>query len=862
MNINSDELTTVSQDNSDEAGILEIAEVGNKVGGQCASFSLTLSVSMVEVRSKSAGEKVVDFQVEEFDAERGRERIETVLRSRNYSTNVWHGTCSNQNYQGMRGVILDFDSGMAIEEARKAFAEYNHIIHTSSSHQVLKNEMMADRFRVILPFAPGEVRFASQSEARGVYRRLLNTYSQADPSCKEPGRKYFPHSAEKGAPFECFVNSTGRYIEIEPEAVDDPVECDTLFVARGSHELHPQRELERMLKFDPFVKWCIERAQEGIPEPLWYAMISNLCRFEGGAEVIHEISARDQTPGRYSVSGTDWKIEHALDASGPLTYEKIVRDGWPGGVPLKPRSPAGWGVIGKIRDRLGYGEKGEKRLFAQDEVIIGIDGQWRITEVREFRHDPPAGHSKVPAVCPFCDHDTASLIADSFGFVQLDCPECKQVYHEYAVHPEMFSYQGELYRVEMRSDKFVSMECLKSDHFRNKDDYDYAKKKLLTDPKRRFLDDDFQIRRVGSVDFPCLDYELRVEDNALVFKYPALPIDVADNDFVDAFLGGMFGSYSGFIKDWMAMYCFTNYVTLPVIVLTGSRGCGKGTFADMVGNIFPALAGQWDGDSSHFNEHYRKKLLFVDENPNAEKPTQYVEIKKLTGNKKIKINEKYRPEYYAPNNINVIIATNDPRPMFLKSQEQPESENVNNFFIYRCPDVASTKINNQLGEMLQQRLGNYVRTELKDRFRRLSAVQTSNNRYGLSAPITPFSKDLFVSSKTTVEMEAEELARYLVCGIYESDPYGGSNSEPIQFKPYETKDGELYVQGKEIRDLVGRLRFKGSSNYKAYITILQEAGILSIDCDFRQNRRWLGYRILREPKFYDDPDDPTPTLFK
>jgi energy-coupling factor transporter ATP-binding protein EcfA2 len=338
-----------------------------------------------------------------------------------------------------------------------------------------------------------------------------------------------------------------------------------------------------------------------------------------------------------------------------------------------------------------------------------------------------------------------------------------------------------------------------------------------------------------------------MDDNAIIFQYPALPVKIQDNEFVDKFIDTMFGQYAEFVKNWMALYAYTNHTKLPVLVLTGSRGCGKNTFAEMVGGIFPTLMGLWEGTKERFNEYYKNKLLFVDENPNADKPMQYTEIKKLTGNKILRIDEKFIPAYNTLNNLNIIIATNDPRPMFLKAREEPKSENLNNFFIYKCPDVDPDVINNALGDQLQDRLGHYVRSELKTRYARLMAQLNTNSRYALSAPITQLARDLFGSAVTTVESEAEELAQYLVCGVNMPDSRN-SNAPNICFTPH-VSDGHSYVRLNEIRDLVDRLHFKGNSNYKVYIAVMQDLGVLSYK-QVRESGQRFGYHIQRTPDYY------------
>jgi hypothetical protein len=371
---------------------------------------------------------------------------------------------------------------------------------------------------------------------------------------------------------------------------------------------------------------------------------------------------------------------------------------------------------------------------------------------------------------------------------------------------------------------------------------------LLNSQDRRFLDDNFQIRRIGSADFDNLGYEINIKENALVHRFPPIPVRVEDNAFIDQFLDRMFDPYTDFIKDWMALFACTNYITLPVIVLQGERSCGKGTFAQIVGGIYPRLMGYWNGDSNNFNEYFRSKLLFVDENDKAEKRIQYTEIKKLTGNKIVRINEKYKPEYYAPNNNNLIIATNDTRPVYLDWKELPKAENVNNFFIHQCPGVPAEAIFPDLEDKLKARMGYYVRTELKARYQKLAARGFQNNRYARAAPITEFARRIFGSSKPLVQIETEELAPYIVCGVNIPDSRF-VNAPNIQFKP-RMIGGKYYVRPDDIRDLVDRLRFKGGKgSYKPFITALQEMGVISDTLDRDSNQRY-GYQILRSPDYY------------
>ena len=815
------------------------------------TFELTLSVSTATVATKEEAKTVTDFTAQAFIAEPGSPELEQLFKSQLYSTNLWSSGCSNAAYIGMTGVALDFDHGFSIGEAQQAFADYNYILHTSRTHQhSVDGTPGEDRFRVILPFAPSSLYHTSDVDARKVYGKMMELYPQADKSCKNPGRKFFPSTRELNTPFLLDVHVSGKYYSIDISDVADLkpcVQCDYL----PPTELNTREELNRMLKFDPFIKWCVVQADQGLPEPLWHAMISNLCRFEGGRELIHEISAKDPVFGRYDFDETEDKIQHALESSGPIGYEEIVKRGWPGVAPVAPLAPAGFAKMGSIQNRkpLFPDQKNPDIYLKHDDwILVNETGALSATMFGELKQKVKEEGCAVSAVCPFCDHDGAIVRANTFHFAYLYCDHCKQSYWEHPDSPELFTYNGDLLRVEMKGNKFISHEKLKAINFRTGDEWSYACQKVMNDPNRRFIGDSFTLNRIGSAEFDKLGYDMLPDDNSVVFEFPAIGVDVQDNAFIDRFLDRMFGQYSDFIKDWMALYAFTNYVSLPVIVLTGPRSCGKNTFAELVGEIFPSLKATWDGDKEQFNDFAKAKLVFIDENKNSDKPVQYAEIKRMTGNRIIKINEKHIRQYYVRNNAKFIFATNDPRPIALHWREEPESEKTNNFFIYSCPALPVDDIDRELFDKLVARLGHYVRTELKKRYEAWKVAGGANSRYAREAPITDLAKQLFGSSKSLIELEADEFAQYLVCGIHRTD-FDAKYPTTIHFSP--TKHGDsLYASQADIRDLVQKLNFKGHSNYKSYITVLQDQGVLSHKNDHRISGQRLGYQILRSPDYY------------
>lgn len=101
--------------------------------------------------------------------------------------------------------------------------------------------------------------------------------------------------------------------------------------------------VEPVLRHCRFIQHCRDDAAT-LDEPVWYAMVSNIARLDGGREAIHALSAPYP---RYSQQETEQKITHALSAAGPHTCAYIqqvlgFRGCPPGGCNVK--APAALGL--------------------------------------------------------------------------------------------------------------------------------------------------------------------------------------------------------------------------------------------------------------------------------------------------------------------------------------------------------------------------------------------------------------------------------------------------------------------------------------------------------------------------------------
>ena len=84
---------------------------------------------------------------------------------------------------------------------------------------------------------------------------------------------------------------------------------------------------------------------------------------------------------------------------------------------------------------------------------------------------------------------------------------------------------------------------------------------------------------VGNPEIDKSNYSVNRSDGIVTVNIAAIGVDVIDNSFIEDYLSTTFGQYKEFVKQYLAMYVFTNYTQLPTLVLYGPRGSSKTTFA-------------------------------------------------------------------------------------------------------------------------------------------------------------------------------------------------------------------------------------------------------------------------------------------
>lgn len=262
------------------------------------------------------------------------------------------------------------------------------------------------------------------------------------------------------------------------------------------------------------------------------------------------------------------------------------------------------------------------------------------------------------------------------------------------------------------------------------------------------------INYIASIEIDKSYFQYNEKDGKMDVYIAPVNGHVQDNEFIEKYLSRVFGNYKTFIKEWLAVYFYTNYQRLPFLIIQGERGVGKNIFAESIMSVFPTLSRITKDLGGHFNPGAEKKLLIVDESDSQGK-MQYTTLKKLSGQGMIEINEKFEKQYQVRNNLNIMILSNDDIPVTVDRHEMPVDECNNQFFVFKMKKTF-IKYDTTIQKKIEERLLHYIRTELKEVF---EGLNFDGYRYSIPTPITEEEKKLFELNATNLD--------YVVDGVIE-----------------------------------------------------------------------------------------------
>lgn len=112
---------------------------------------------------------------------------------------------NKENFLQTNLIVLDVDSCCTIEDAKRLFKSYTHIIGTTRSHQKNKNGLICNRFRIVL-FLDRPI--TSSDDFKATWETLQEKYPFIDNKCSSPSWQWFPCISVES------VNKTGTLIPV------------------------------------------------------------------------------------------------------------------------------------------------------------------------------------------------------------------------------------------------------------------------------------------------------------------------------------------------------------------------------------------------------------------------------------------------------------------------------------------------------------------------------------------------------------------------------------------------------------------------------------------------------------------------
>lgn len=310
------------------------------------------------------------------------------------------------------------------------------------------------------------------------------------------------------------------------------------------------------------------------------------------------------------------------------------------------------------------------------------------------------------------------------------------------------------------------------------DGKELIKMKRELDRKQIFIP---KLRRnyVYCINPPIEKYNFNPRKNEVdIFIPTTLKEKFQDNELWEWYLSDRFKEHKEFIKQWISAYCyyseyeFLNDIEpqrLSSLILLGERGVGKGTFANLIKDIFGVthyslLNSEKAG--SKFDTWKGKKLAFIDESTEKTKnhsPKIYKTMKEVNGDAYVNMEAKGENQKLIKNQCTFVIASNDPTPFFAVFSEIPTNPDTNQFFVFEFD--LSNEYNPKVVKQLRDSFLFYIKTELKDVFFNsvVPLIHSDRNiRWVVSTPITERQKLLFASSKTVNDHLIEHMLRDIV----------------------------------------------------------------------------------------------------
>lgn len=145
-----------------------------------------------------------------------------IILTHAWSPIVWKNNyAKTENFEFSDFLALDFDEpgDETLEDVNRALCDHKRILATTRSHQKVKNGLLCDRYRLIIPWSK---RITSYEEYKFNYKLVLKRFPWADNQCSDGARFFFP--SEKIV----FIDRESPYNWDTSEIKIDPIITPTL----------------------------------------------------------------------------------------------------------------------------------------------------------------------------------------------------------------------------------------------------------------------------------------------------------------------------------------------------------------------------------------------------------------------------------------------------------------------------------------------------------------------------------------------------------------------------------------------------------------------------------------------------------
>ena len=337
-------------------------------------------------------------------------------------------------------------------------------------------------------------------------------------------------------------------------------------------------------------------------------------------------------------------------------------------------------------------------------------------------------------------------------------PENETNTAEHSGDEYMFSIDSEVFKIN----EHLNPVKLSPSYFGKRPHEMYETLQQIAAEGRAYGGQDFQFQRLSTINEILPPVKFHQE--GIKIYYPLRNSEIYEIENTKKLFEFLFREYVDFIYNWLAVYVCRNHLRLPTIILTGKRGIGKTKIMNFVCSMFPEKLSIIQRDiPKQFQDHHLKKFLGLDEFDGNQKQL-YDTLKLYQGADTLPVELKFMPRFKIQNNLNIIVASNNPRPVYFEATEMPENEKENSWFILDLSYIEKERfpLTPQQLQRVIDGAPNFAREFLIPRYEQLETDGLLHTaRFTTPCPITPEQIRMFEQSTS----ELNYFAQRVLCEI-------------------------------------------------------------------------------------------------